>query len=177
MGFGFNLFFAFLFIPLPIVFGILTLIFGPLFTWKELKCIGLWIITLVFLLWSFQWLRAKTVLDKEDYYGHYIIKREYFKGRQTDWQYNSFRFEIRENDSIYFYYTDEERVLQTFKGKVRTTAPYESQRLMIQMDQPGHHILSSDPTTYRSAWSFYLVFHSPEFSNVFFKKGKWKAID
>ena len=28
------------------------------------------------------------------------------------------------------------------------------------------------PTTYRSAWSFFLVFNSTKFNNVFFKKGK-----
>lgn len=170
MGF---LFFVFFLLPLLVLY----LIFGPLFSWKQLRKIGLLIITLVVLLWIWQWLSAKTVLAKADYYGHYIIDRDYFKGKQTDWQYNSFRFEIRENDSIYFYYTDKERIVQTFRGKITTTAPFESQRLIIQMDPPGHHILSSDPTTYRSAWSFFLVFHSPKFNNVFFKKGKWKAID
>lgn len=166
--------FVFLGLPFIILFLVLSLFFGQL---RAFKYIGLGIIVLI--VWSiiFQWLSAKKVLDKEDYYGHYIIDRDYFKGKQADWQYNSFRFEIRENDSIYFYYTNKERVLQTFKGKIATTAPYESETLMIQMDPPGHHILSSDPTTYRSAWSFYLVFHSPKFNNVFFKKGKWKAID
>jgi hypothetical protein len=39
------------------------------------------------------------------------------------------------------------------------------------MEQPTHHIMTSNPTTYRSAWSFYLVFYSPKFNNVYFKKG------
>lgn len=166
--------FAFWGLPFIILFLVLSLFVGQV---GALKYIGLGIVVLIAWSFTFQWLTAKKVLGKEDYYGHYIINRDYFKGRQTDWQYNSFRFEIRENDSIYFYYTDKERILQTFKGKITTTAPYESQRLMIQMDPQGHHILASNPTTYRSAWSFYLVFHSPEFNNVFFKKGKWKAID
>lgn len=166
--------FVFLGLPFIVLFLVLSLFFGQL---RAFKYVGLAIIVLI--VWSiiFQWLSAKKVLDKADYYGHYIIDREYFKGQQTDWQYNSFRFEIRENDSIYFHYTDKERILQTFRGKITTTAPFESQRLIIQMDAPGHHILSSDPTTYRSAWSFFLVFHSPKFNNVFFKKGKWKAIE
>jgi len=44
------------------------------------------------------------------------------------------------------------------------------------MQQPTHHIVTSNPTTYRSAWSFYLVFESPKFNNVYFKKGQWTPI-
>lgn len=169
-----TLFFVFFCLPFVVIFLVLSLFFGQI---RALKYLGLGIVVLIAGSATLQWLGSKTVLDKEDYYGHYIINRDYFKGMQTDWQYNSFRFEIRENDSIYFYYTDKERILQTFKGKIRTTDHYESERLMIQMEPPGHHILGSAPTTYRSAWSFYLVFNSPKFNNVFFKKGKWEAID
>ena len=44
---------------------------------------------------------TKKVLDKEDFYGEYVIDRDYFSGKQADWQYNNFRFEIMDNDSIY----------------------------------------------------------------------------
>ena len=123
-----------------------------------------------------QWLTAKTVLDKEDYYGEYVINRNYFKGAQTDWQYNHFRFEITKEDSIFFYTTDKEKILKTNRGKIRTTKTYRSARLIIEMEEPTHHILQSNPTTYRSAWDFYLVFNSDKFYNVFFEKGKWKSI-
>lgn len=177
MGFGFNLFFAFFFVPLLVIFLILSLIFGQIFSWKQLRYIGLGITGLVCCLLTLNWLRSATVLSKQDYYGSYVINREYFRGKQTDWQYNTFRFEIKDNDSIYFYYTDKERILQTFKGAITTTDAYKSARLAIKMEQPGHHIFSTDPTIYRSSWNFYLVFNSPKFNNVFFKKGKWKPID
>jgi len=45
------------------------------------------------------------------------------------------------------------------------------------MTQPTIHILASNPTTYRNAWNFYLVFNSPKFGNMFFKKGKWEEIE
>jgi hypothetical protein len=45
------------------------------------------------------------------------------------------------------------------------------------MPQPTHHILSSNPTTYRYPWDFHLVFYSPKFNNLYFKKGEWEAID
>ena len=122
-------------------------------------------------------LTDKKELDKEDYYGEYIVNRDYFHGRQSDWQYDNFRFEIKENDSIYFHVTDKEKIVKTFRGTITTTKPYSSERIIINMEQPTHHIMTSNPTTYRSAWSFYLVFYSPKFNNVYFKKGQWEPRD
>ena len=116
------------------------------------------------------------VLEKNDYYGQYLINRNYFSGKQADWQYNSFRFEIKDNDSIYFYVTEKQKVIQIFKGTISTIKPTVSERLMLHMAQPTHHILNGNPTTYRSAQGFYLVFNSPKFGNVFFKKGEWKPL-
>ena len=122
-------------------------------------------------------LTDKMELKKSDYYGQYIVNRDYFPGKQADWQYNNFRFEIKENDAIYFHVTDKEKILKTYRGTITTTKPYSSERLIIKMEQSTHHIMTSNPTTYRSAWSFYLVFYSPKFNNVYFKKGQWKALD
>lgn len=121
----------------------------------------------------------KTELSKKHYYGTYIVDRDFFKGSQADWQYKHYRFEINENDSIYFYETNNEKIVKTYTGTITTTNPkfYDSDRLIIKMDQPTHHILTSNPTTVRSAWSFYLVFNSPKFNNVFFKKRKWEPIE
>ncbi len=116
-------------------------------------------------------------LDINDYYGEYIVNRDYFPVKQADWQYNNFRFEIKENDSIYFYVTDKEIIIKTYRGRITTTKPYSSERLIIDLVQPTHHILTNNPTTYRSIWSFYLVFYSPKFNNVYFKKGQWKSLD
>jgi hypothetical protein len=45
------------------------------------------------------------------------------------------------------------------------------------MEQPTHHIMTSNPTTYRGVWDFDLVFNSPAFDNMYFTKGKWKPIN
>ncbi len=119
---------------------------------------------------------SKKILDKEDFYGTYIIDRNYFKGKQADWQYNHFRFEIKENDSIYFYETNENEIVKTYKGIVFTVTPYQSARLQIKMEQPTHHILNSNPTIYREVWDFYMVFNSPKFYNMYFRKGEWEHI-
>lgn len=144
---------------------------------KAFSRIMLFCIALIILGWVISPLRNKVVLSKEDYYGAYIINRKFFPGKQADWQYNSFRFEIRENDSIYFHVTEGEKIIQTFKGKVRFVTPYNSTRLIIDMAEPTHHIVSDNPTTFRSIWNFNLVFESPKFYNVYFKKGKWVPIN
>ena len=176
MGFGFNLFFIFILVPLTGILLIVGLLTKKRLIGKMLGFIWLGIFGLVFLSGIIQWLNSKTELEKEDYHGEYIINRDYFEGEQTDWQYEHFRFEITEEDSLFFYVTDREKILKTFRGTIKTTAPYRSARLMIEIDEPTHHILSSNPTTYRSAWDFYLVFESPKFHNLFFEKGKWKPI-
>lgn len=177
MGFGFNLFFIFILVPLTGILLIAWLLSRKLWIGKILGFIWLGIFGLALLSGIIQWLTSKTELDKDDYYGEYVINRDYFKGEQTDWQYNHFRFEINDEDSIFFYVTDKEKILKTYRGTIKTTAPYSSARLIIEMEEPTHHILTSNPTTYRSAWNFYLVFKSPKFNNVFFKQGKWKSIE
>jgi hypothetical protein len=177
MGFGFNLFFMFILVPLTGIFLLIWLLTRKKIVGQTLGIIWIGIFGLILLSMLLQWLTAKTELKKKDYYGKYIVNRDYFRGRQTDWQYENFRFEIKENDSVFFYVTDKEKILKTYRGKIRTTNSYDSERLILHMEQPTHHILASNPTTYRNAWNFYLVFYSPKFNNVFFKKGKWEPLD
>jgi len=171
-------FFFFLFILAPLT-GILLLawlgtgnkIFGKVLGYFWVGLFGLFILGTIIRL-----LTDKEILQKKDYYGEYIVDRDYFPGRQADWQYNNFRFVIK-NDSIYFYVTDKEKIVKTYRGTITTSKPTISERLIINMEQPTHHIMTSNPTTYRSAWSFYLVLYSPKFNNVYFKKGHWKSLD
>tara|TARA_R110002049_G_scaffold25354_4_gene89165 strand:- start:4117 stop:4644 length:528 start_codon:yes stop_codon:yes gene_type:complete len=118
----------------------------------------------------------KKILVKSNFYGKYIIDRDFFSGKQSDWQYNSFRFEIKENDSIYFYITDEEIISKTYKGKFSTKKTFPSERPKLEMKKPSHHILTTNPTVYREIWSFFLVFDSPKFNNMYFRKGEWKKL-
>lgn len=179
MGFGFN--FAMIFIVLPLS----VLLFLIWFISKKnifgIIIIVLWgaVIFLVLLSFILKPFYEKIKLEKEDYYGEYVVNREYFAGEQSDWQYNHYRFEIKENDSIYFYVTDENKVIKTFKGIIETTDKnvYNSARLILKMNEPTHHIVSENPTTYRDIWNFYLVFHSSKYSNMFFIKDNWEPIE
>ena len=122
-------------------------------------------------------LSKKKVLDREDFHGTFVVDRSYFKGMQVDWQYEHYRFEITEQDSILFHVTDGRQIMKTYRGTVSYPSPYGSARLHLCMELPTHHILSSDPTIYRSAWDYYVVFHSPRYHNVFFRRGEWLPIE
>jgi hypothetical protein len=122
-------------------------------------------------------LAQKKILEKSDFYGEYVVDRNYFSGEQSDWQYNNFRFEIKKNDSIYLYITDGKIINETYIGKISTVTPYKSARLEIEIINKSHHILSSNPTIYREAWGFFMVFNSPKFHNMYFRKGEWQEIE
>ncbi|MFH0893904.1 MAG: hypothetical protein V2A54_05665 [Bacteroidota bacterium] len=177
MGIGFNLFFIFILVPVTGILFVKWLISGKKIFGETFLIIWLGIFGLALIFEVAQWLSAKTILEKKDYYGEYVVNRDFFPGRQSDWQYDNFRFEIKDNDSIYFHVTNKYKILKTYRGSIATIKSYRSERLLINMEQPTHHIMTSSPTIYRSAWSFYLVFNSPKFNNVFFKKGKWKPRD
>ncbi|MFL9843052.1 hypothetical protein [Flavobacterium rhizosphaerae] len=172
--FFFDLFFLFIVVPVIIILFILWLINPKKIFIKTIFGILIGLFSLIVLSGIFNFLRSKKVLSKDDYYGNYVIDKEIISGKQADWQYDHFRFEIKDNDSVYFYETDKNKILQTYRGSISTVKPYNSERLVLHMTQPTHHILSTNPTIYRSAWGFTLVFESPKFGNMFFVKGNWK---
>jgi len=175
MGFGFTLFCIFILFPLLALLFILWLISPKKIFIKTIGWIFIVVFSLIVVSGITRTLTAKKVLSKDDYYGTYVIDRDIIPGKQADWQYDHFRFEIKDNDSIYFYVTDKDRILQTYKGKIVTVKSYESERLAVHMPLRSHHVLRTNPTIYRSAWGFTLVFNSPKFGNMFFKKGNYTA--
>lgn len=81
MGFGFNLFFVFVVVPLT---GLLLLAWLVTQKTSTLRLIGyMWlgIFGLLLISGTVQWLKAKKELDKDDYYGHYVVDRDYFPGQ------------------------------------------------------------------------------------------------
>jgi len=175
MGFAFNLFVAFILFPLVCILFILWAISKKKAFIKMIAYIITGLFGLIVLSSFLRIFIDKKTLHKDDYYGSYVIDKTYFPGKQANWQYDTFRFEIKDNDSIYFYVTDKNKIRKTYKGTISTKTIYQSQRLAIHMQQPTHHILTTNPTIYRSVWGFELVFDSPKFSNMCFKKGEWEA--
>lgn len=168
MGFGFNLFFVFILLPGSVLLAILGVASGKKLFWQLLG--GSWagVIGLGLLSALTRPLFETIQLEKQDYYGSYVIDRSKCPGRQADWQYQTFRFDITTDDRIAFYVLENGNVAQTYRGTISTVKPYSSERLVLHMAQPAHHILTTDPTIYRRGRRFYLVFNSPRFGNVFF---------
>ena len=175
MGLGILIFFVI--VPLTVILLLIWAISRKAIFGKLLGLMWLGIAGIIVFSISASWLFSKKELSKSDYYGQYVVNRDYFSGEQADWQYNHFRFEITDQDSIFFHMTDYGEIVKTYRGSISTSKSYKSARLRIKMDQPTHHIMAMNPTTYRNSWSFYMVFYSSKFNNVFFKKGKWKPID
>src|SRR6478736_5691040 len=105
MGFGANLFVIFVLLPLTAILLLLWIKSGKKSFRIILAVIWLGAVLLATLGIIAERRRAKIVLEKKNYYGQYVIDRNLFPGKQADWQYDSFRFIIKPNDSIYFYVT------------------------------------------------------------------------
>jgi hypothetical protein len=117
-------------------------------------------------------------VEKEDIYGEYVVARTKCPGKQADWQYNHYRLEIKTNQECFFYETEREKIIKTHHGKVLFIDGSTSPHIILDMDERvRHHIIENSPTLYREVWSFYYVFESPLWGNVFFKKSKWEPLE
>ena len=168
MGFGFNL----------IGFPILLLATAGLIiyaiarrTWKPLLvAVAIWGFTiLVFIMAAIADHYRKPIrLTKVDIVGNYRIDTNFFKGENAKWQYDHYKFTITATDSIYFYVTDKDTVLKTFKGKLNySSGPPDLWRIM---SDTTYHVIKNSPTLYRGNNKFYYVFHSDLYGNMFFRK-------
>ena len=176
MGFGFNLFAVLILLPISGVFLILWASSKEGRYGKMLFVVWGGVICLILVSLAIQFFTTKRVVKRSDIYGEYIIDRTKFVGRQTDWQYNNFRFEITTNNKLIFYRINKDQILYSDTARVEFLEQYRNNRIRIMRDSTMHHIVDDEPTLYRNVWSFYYVFQSPKFGNVFFKKGKWESI-
>jgi len=169
--------FGLIFFVLPYyAFWLIILAFTKNKEWK--KVVWVFLLTpplFILLLGILDPLMSQKKLDQDDFYGSYVIDRSYFPGKQANWQYNHFRMEIDKANTLKLFETEGAQILNTVEVPIEFVN-YNSTRLAIRSDSAIHHILSSHPTIYREVWSFYLVFNSTKFSNMYFKKGKWAPI-
>jgi hypothetical protein len=174
----FALAFLFLiFLAISILLWVLKLIFKKKI-FRTLN-IGLWItfMTLPFLIMILDFFNTKTELKKDDIQGSYIINRKKCPGKQADWQYNHYRFKITEDNKIYFYITENKSIIKTIEGTVEYKEGYASPHLKLNFEEPKFHIIEENPTLYREIWTFYYIFESSKYGNMFFTKGNWKPIN
>ncbi len=143
--------------------------------WGIVICILICIPIVLFLLTPF-W--TPMTASKSDNYGEYVIDRDMFKGKQADWQYNHYRFEIKEDNTFLFHVTNKEKILKTYKGTVSFISPRgESYCVLIDVRGVIPQVIDLNPTMYTQTWSFYYVFKSRDYGNMFFKKGEWEPTE
>jgi len=184
MGVGIIIYLSFL-IPFSIVVFIIWIL--TYLKWKShlvlYFLISVWVIFIgLILLVSISGpYRSSMSLLKEDIYGEYVIDRTKFAGKQAEWQYEHFRFELTEEDQmifkekIYDGYWKSDTVNITFSSGYYDDhlSEYCNQKIRIQSDSTNHHIIHDNPTLFRKRKHFYYVFDSEKFDNVFFIKKKW----
>ena len=166
-----------LFIGITIVLLILSLIFKKKIFGKIILGLWLFFISIPILYTIESIFTTRKEIEKNDIYGSYVINRNKCEGKQADWQYNHFRFKITEDNKIFFYITEKENIIKTIEGTVEFNHGNTSPQIKLNFEAPKFHVLLENPTLYREIWSFYYVFESNKYGNMFFTKGNWKSID
>jgi hypothetical protein len=177
MGFGFNLFAVFILFPISIILVIAWLFSRSNLLLKILIITWGCVFSLIAISWLVETLTMKKNLHQEDIYGDYVIDKTKFAGPEANWQYDHFRFSITTKNKFVFYITNKDKIVCTYTGDVSISDVYTQPRITIAIPEPGYHLIDSTPTLYRTHTSFYYVFKSPKFGNVFFTKGKWRPQD
>ena len=175
------MFFGLLFIIALVVITIVLLLLKWLFSNNAFVkiALGLWTVVIVVVIGLLvnNYFTKPMHVEHADVYGDYVINRDMYPGKQADWQYNHYRFTIKENGNIYFYETENDQIIKTYQGTIAFHPAYKSPRLIINIEHPRHHIIEDYPTLIRKPRSFDYVFKSPLYGNVFFEKGTWEPID
>jgi hypothetical protein len=160
-------------IPLVVSLLILWIVSADKFFGQLLGLIFSGILGIGLLITTIQFFFSKKDLQRDDICGEYVIDRTKFPGKQADWQYDHFRFEITKENKFLFHITEGDVIHKTDTGKVVFLEACQRPRIILQVAPPRHHIIEDKPTLYSASVLFYYVFHSPRFGNVFFTKGKW----
>lgn len=172
------IFFLFMYSLLAIVASLLFII-GKLFNKKFFTNSGLVVLLLPVFLVTLSYIInilfvEKMNLNKNEIYGEYVIDTDKFEGRNTDWQYDHFKIDITRDNKLKLYiYNNNGDVAKIITRKIEIMEGYTNARLNINPNSSDYHILQENPTLYRNVWSFYYVFHSSKYGNMFFVKKAW----
>lgn len=113
-------------------------------------------------------------VDASDIYGEYEIDRNMFPGKNADWQYETYRMEVTDSNVLKLYQLKGGKVIVIYETPVLLLDHYNNTRLKLEPgNKPRHHMLRENPLMVREPWSFYYVFHSPYYGNMYFRKKGW----
>lgn len=169
MGFGFNLFGFPLLLLVTVGLTIYSIVRR---SWRPMIfLVILWGLTVMLFIIAgiSNYYRTPIRLTRQDIIGEYRIDTNFFTGTNANWQFEHFRFFIKDSDSIEFIvHTDNKTISKTYKHKVTFTGGTPT--LWRISADTTHHVIQHQPTLYRGHKKFYYVFRSDKFGNMFFRK-------
>jgi hypothetical protein len=116
-------------------------------------------------------LRKSIRLIRADIIGEYRIDTNFYNGKNAQWQYHRYRFTITPQDSILFYVGSKDTIIKTFRGKILySDGPPDVWKIQEDITSPTFHVIKTPPTLYRGHSTFYYVFKSNFYGNMFFRK-------
>ncbi len=181
MGFGFNL----LFFPMLLLSGIVCIVWLLLTPANRRPAIlgriallyaaGFIALVGVFLLGMWNEARHAPIQPtRADIIGTYHIDRNMFPGLQADWQYEHYRILITDQDSVVLEVINHGTIIRRYSrafARVPTSGlRHYRWRFTNDAGSLTHHIIATEPVMYRQHSSYYYVFHSRRYGNMFFRK-------
>jgi len=118
---------------------------------------------------AFHYLNKPMRLKTDQIYGTYRVDKTKFDTAEGRWQFENFEIQIGRDHVLRLYQLQPNRKIldaMEFTFSQYFNAPHIS----LKIDSTRHHILSTNPTLYRKPFSFYYVFESRKFGNMFFEK-------
>ena len=161
--------------PVTILLFLVGIIFRQKVILKSIVLIWILIIGLMLLAALAEYINTPKRVKESDLFGEYVIDKTKFGGKQADWQYENYKFEIKPNRTLIF------SQLQNngrFKSEIVNVKIYDDgvrSYLNILSTKKNSHVIQQSPTLFRKRFCFYYVFHSKKFGNMFFEKGTWKS--
>ena len=110
-----------IFIFVSLILMLLWVMFRKNIFGKILGILWLSIFSLILLSYILDGFFSTKYLNQNDIRGEYVIDRDMFPGKQADWQYNHYRFEITDDNKFLFHITNGKKIITTIEGKASFT--------------------------------------------------------
>lgn len=110
------------------------------------------------------------VVSPSDVYSTYRIDRRLYPGKNANWQYDHYIFEITPDDKFHLTEIDDKGISHGHIGKVTWSDTNTRRALWSAKLDKEHHLKVDSPILYRSASAFYYVIPSKKYGNMFFRR-------
>ncbi len=154
-------------IPLGL-FGIIFLILLVVFLLTKSRAAGTIFIgftLLPFAAFLLAWLFNPTVPTRSEIIGDYEIDRSRYPGPNADWQHANYALKITDSEVI----LTDARSSKVWKSHIDWFDD-PAYRWKFLGSRKRHHLLAEGPAIIRDSFSYYYVFRSPLYGDVFFTK-------